>query len=176
MNKLAIALSAALSLGAAASANAADATISFNGTINATSCSVGFTGVTGTTLSLATVTKATVESGSESSRETPFTLEVGSAATACGAGTMDVKFVDPSGSVVGKIGNKAGTDPAGNVAVELLHKDVVLDLGTATISESLGSPGIYKYDMKARYVPAVVGTAVDAGAFEGSVGVELTLR
>ncbi|HFF5942065.1 MULTISPECIES: fimbrial protein [Stenotrophomonas] len=176
MNKLAIALSAALSLGAVASANAADATISFSGAINATSCSVGFAGVASGPLRLATVTKATVESGTESSRTTPFTLEVGSTANTCPAGTMEVKFVDPSGSVDGKIGNTAASGAATNVAVELIHKDEVLTLGVDTIDETRATAGVYQYVMQARYLRPNPAVDVVAGDFVGSVGVELTLR
>lgn len=178
MNKIAIALSAALSLGTIASAHAApDATLSFSGTINATSCSVGIEGASAGPLNLATVSKAVVESGSESSRETPFKLQVGTTTTTCPSGTMEVKFVSPSGSVSGKIGNIATTGtPAQNVAVELVHEGSVLDLGNATISETLTSAGVYEYDMKARYVRVNAADEVVAGGFQGSVGVELKLR
>lgn len=177
MNKIAIALSAALSLGAVASANAADATLTFSGEISAASCSVGIAGVASGPLNLAKVSKATVESGSPSSRETPFTLEVGTTASTCPAGTMDVKFVDASGSVPGKIGNTAtGSDAADNVAVELLHNGNVLDIGTDVISETLAAAGVYKYDMKARYLREDASEAVVAGDFTGNVGVELVLR
>ena len=54
MNKLALALSAALSLGAVASASAAEATVNFTGEIKAMSCSATING-SGTTLTLARV-------------------------------------------------------------------------------------------------------------------------
>lgn len=59
MNKLAIALSAALSLGAAASASAADGVINFEGKIEALTCSIGVGSSISDTLVLPTVSTAT---------------------------------------------------------------------------------------------------------------------
>lgn len=178
MNKLAIALSAALSLGAAASANAADATVNFVGEITSTSCSVGIDGAaTAGQVNLAEISAATASTGAASSRTTPFKLQVGTVGTPCSAGTMDVKFVSPSGAVPGKIGNTAPTDAAGNVALVLMHETTDLDLTSEpTISATRATPGIYEYSMNARYERIDASTNVTAGAFRGAVGVELALR
>lgn len=176
MNKLAIALSAALSLGAVASANAADATINFSGTIDATSCAVGIDGAaTAGTVALNRVSKTVIESGSAAVRETPFTVQVGTTGSSCPAGTMEVHFSGANVHTDGTLNNGA-TGTATNVSLELEHKGLVLDLNGAKIEETLTAAGVYSYPMKARYKRTAAGTDVGPGTFVSSVDVDLVLR
>ncbi|EKT4089340.1 type 1 fimbrial protein [Stenotrophomonas maltophilia] len=81
MNKLAIALSAALSLGAAASASAQDATINFVGNITATSCDIAIGGeAASNTVTLPTLSKGALATKDAGIRKFTVTL---------GDGTVD---------------------------------------------------------------------------------------
>ncbi|MGT9866184.1 fimbrial protein [Stenotrophomonas maltophilia group sp. P373] len=177
MKKLATALSAALALGAAASANAADATITFTGQIDATSCGVAVGGAdaAGSAVTLRRVTKANVESGTNASRETPFTIVVGSATSKCPGTTSILKF---SGGIdaAGRIENGAGAT-ADNVAVTLVNSDdTELDLRTAELESTSLADGVYTHNVKARYTRVNASEEVTAGGFSGSVGIDLAFR
>ncbi|MBH1494681.1 type 1 fimbrial protein [Stenotrophomonas maltophilia] len=178
MNKLAIALSAALSLGAAASANAADATISFRGTIDATTCSVGVGGsdATGTTVTLRRASKTQIETGSDVSKETPFTIVVGDDGNKCPGTTSILNFetgLDSSGRIAN---DDAAT--AKNVALAVVNsKGNVVDLRDPDILESTTlNDGVYTHALKARYMRVDTTEEVTAGTFVGAVGVNIGFR
>lgn len=177
MKKLATALTAALALGAAATANAADATITFTGTIDAASCGVAVGGAdaAGSAVALRRVTKANVESGTNASRETPFTIIVGTTATPCPGTTSILKFTGGLDSA-GRIANSV-SDGAENVAVTLVNSDdTVLDLRTAELESTSLASGVYTHNVKARYTRVNASEEVVAGSFSGSVGIDLGFR
>jgi major type 1 subunit fimbrin (pilin) len=63
MNKIAIALSAALSLGAIASANAADATVNFTGKIEALTCKFTIGGSSTLSVDMPTISASSINNG-----------------------------------------------------------------------------------------------------------------
>ncbi|HEL4244668.1 type 1 fimbrial protein [Stenotrophomonas maltophilia] len=92
MNKLAIALSAALSLGAVASASAQDATINFVGNITATSCDIAIGGeASSSTVTLPTLGKAALATPDAGIRKFSVTLGDGTA-TGCSGNTAELIF------------------------------------------------------------------------------------
>lgn len=176
MNKLAIALSAALSLGAAASAHAAEATISFTGEISSTTCEVKIRGAAGNNLTLRTIGVSAMELG-DSARSTPFTLTVGADADdeRCPAGTTRLYFSGANIDSTGALKNTTATDDDGaaNVELALVHDDKVLDLATDSPKAEVTASGVATYAMQARYRKAGVDAPV-AGSFTTSVGVDVT--
>lgn len=180
MKKLATALTAALALGAAASANAADATITFTGTIDATSCgvSVGGADASGSAVTLRRITKANVEGGTNASRETPFTIVVGTTATPCPGTTSILGFDSDAGGIdtAGRIEN-TNSATAKNVALTLVDSsDTELDLRTAELLSTALDAGVYTHNVKARYTRVNASEEVTAGTFSGSVGINLGFR
>lgn len=90
MNKLAIALSAALSLGAAASASAQDATINFVGNITATSCDINIGGeAASSTVTLPTLSKQALGTKDAGIRKFTVTLGDGTA-DGCSGNTAEL--------------------------------------------------------------------------------------
>lgn len=179
MNKIAIAISAALALGAIGSAQAAE-TINFTGTIDAASCgvAVGGSSATGTAVTLQRIPKANIETGTDASKETPFNVVIGSAASPCPVTMTSVlKFSGAGLDASGRIANGTGT--ATNVALNLVDSTgKVLDLRSDEVEstdESAGA-GIYTHAMKARYVRPNPADAVVEGTFVGAVDIDLSFR
>ncbi|WP_142806049.1 fimbrial protein [Stenotrophomonas maltophilia] len=160
MNKIAIALSAALSLGAIASANAADATINFTGEIKALTCTitVGAGGSSGTSVTMPTVSPNVINGG-VGAREQAFTLNVGTAgSTECGAGDYIFSF---QGRNVedGRLKNTAASG-ADNVQLAILNGSTVMDLQTETISKTIpAGGGSTTIPLVARYEKSAAGNA-----------------
>lgn len=170
MNKIAIALSAALSLGLAASANAATADVTFTGEILDATCSVRVgTGGAGTAVPLRKVAVADV-TGAVTARSTPFTLVAGGggAGGTCPAGNLKMSFTGANAE--GKLTN---TDAAGakGVQLTLAHKGTEIDLNNDEIQETV-SGGTATYDMEARY-EQVGTTTVEKGDFAATVKIDV---
>lgn len=89
MNKLVIAVLAALALGASATASAQSGTITFNGNVTATTCEVTFPGADSAganpTITLATVSATSLATPGSTAGYKPFSMQVGSSATPCSA-------------------------------------------------------------------------------------------
>lgn len=182
MNKLAIALSAALSLGAVGSASAADATITFSGEITAVTCAIGIEGAGASGLALVmpviALDKIAATNTDDTKREAPFKINLGSDTNKCPAGkTAEMVFSGANINADGALKN-TGTDPtdADGVEMVLVHKNTVLDLSSGTAAtESVKGDGKAVYDMKARYRMASTGTP-RAGNFATSVDLTVTYR
>lgn len=182
MNKLAIALSAALSLGAATSANAAEATISFEGVITDTTCSVdlGGTGATGTTLTMPTVAADRIVSSSsnDAARQTAFTLTLGTASAPCPASSIaEITFSGSNINGDGALRNTVdpSSDGAEGVELALVHGATVLNLSTDKPEEAVSSAGIATYNMLARY-RQMGATTIVAGQFATDVDLDIAYR
>ncbi|WP_434211940.1 fimbrial protein [[Pseudomonas] boreopolis] len=172
MNKIAIALSTALSLGLAASANAATADVTFTGEILDATCSVRVgTGGTGTAVTLRKVAVADVN-GAVTARSTPFTLVAGGggAGGTCPAG--DLKMAFSGANLEGKLSNSGtGAGDAKGVQLTLAHNGTELDLNRDEIQATV-SAGTATYNMEARY-EQVGTTTVEKGDFTTTVKVDV---
>ncbi|ARQ90115.1 MULTISPECIES: fimbrial protein [Stenotrophomonas] len=157
MNKLAIALSAALSLGAVSSASAQDATLLFEGNITASSCDVSFTGdASSSTVTMRTVSKAGLKTDNPGHRT--FNVVVGDGtATGCSGNTAELILDQTNVSATsGNLTNThtgTGADaPAQGVEVRILDKDGnQVNLATATIDATKGSDNNFTYQFQAIY-------------------------
>ncbi|HFF3759475.1 fimbrial protein [Stenotrophomonas forensis] len=164
MNKIAIALSAALSLGAMSSANAADATINFTGKIEALTCGITVgAGGSGTSVTMPTLSANVINSGVGSVREQAFTLNVGATGTKCAEGDYIFTF-NGKNLEEGRLRNTATTGAASNVELAILDGAKELDLRTDEITRSIDASGITTIPLTARYEKAAAGDAGN-GAF-----------
>ncbi|AYA90886.1 MULTISPECIES: fimbrial protein [Stenotrophomonas] len=169
MNKLALALSAALSLGAVASASAADATINFKGDIKALPCAISV-GAGGTSVAMPTITPDQITSGA--SRNVDFDLKMGTDAGKCPANTYTLAFKD-SALTDGMLSNSATTGAAKNVALTIVKDGSELDLSTDVINHTLAAEGVVTIPLQARLDRAGVGT-VEAGTYSGDLLINVT--
>lgn len=134
MNKIAIAIAGALTLGAAASAHAqADGTITFTGNVIATSCVIEAGGSAGAdaTIALPEVAQNSLNADGARIGDTPFSIKVGSVATPCSATNVQAYFHNRGNvNAAGRLNN---TGTASNVNVVLLnssHQDINLSNNT----------------------------------------------
>ncbi|MBA0224342.1 type 1 fimbrial protein [Stenotrophomonas maltophilia] len=174
MNKLAIALSAALTLGAAASAHAADATITFTGKVVASTCSVHVS--TGSNTVALRQINAGAFKGDPSVGSTPFrmTLKAGSGTATCAKDKARL-IVDQTASDINADGmitdTAGGTGTRTNALVKFLdadNGDAAIDL-TKRDDPALQrdkDTGEFKYNWIARY-HAPGGAALTEGDFSG---------
>ncbi|MFL4617046.1 fimbrial protein [Stenotrophomonas maltophilia] len=169
MNKLAIALSAALSLGAAGSASAADATITFNGTLTALTCSIGAGSATGTTVTLPNVSPSVVNSGLPQ-RQAAFNLVMGAAGSECTAGNVTLNF---NGSALSGRGYLTNTGSATNLELAILNGGTAMDLSTDTLTATFTGTDTKTWPLVASYEKSTTGDAT-AGSFVGSLVIDVT--
>ncbi|MBA0387058.1 type 1 fimbrial protein [Stenotrophomonas maltophilia] len=178
MNKLAIALSAALSLGAAASVHAADATITFTGKVVASTCSVDIGGGGNT----ATVALRQINPGAFKSDNTvgstPFTitLTAGTSPATCSADNARL-VIDPAASDLSAAGMI--TDTAGGVGtrtsahVKLVNAATDADINLTDLGDpalvSVKSSGNFTYNWIARYHNPSATDDLTAGDFSGKL-------
>ncbi|WP_049457098.1 fimbrial protein [Stenotrophomonas maltophilia] len=162
MNKIALALSAALSLGAISSASAADATINFTGKIEALTCGITV-GTGGTTVTMPTLSAEVINGGVGSVRQQDFTLNVGTSGTKCTAGDYIFTF-NGKNLEEGRLKNTAATGAADNVELAILDGSKELDLRTDEITRTIDATGITTIPLTARYEKAAAGDAGN-GAF-----------
>jgi major type 1 subunit fimbrin (pilin) len=173
MNKLAIALTAALSLGAAASASAADGTITFNGKIVAATCKVeiGDGGSTGT-IALPDITTGAVDGPDAGRRTFKIKLSTDTATgAACDKDTAKLYVYKSTVNGNGHLANQyPGTpgDPASNVSLKLSRiesgVDTDLNLQTAELKADKTS-GVFEYEFATRYQRTVAAGDTTAGGF-----------
>ncbi len=170
MNKLALALSAALSLGAIASASAADATINFKGDIKALPCAISV-GAGGTSVAMPTITPDQITSGA--SRNVDFELKMGTDATKCPATTYTLAFKD-SALVDGMLRNSDVTaGGAKNVALTIVKEGSDLDLSADVIDHTLATDGVVTIPLQARMDQAG-SDPVEAGTYSGNLLINVT--
>lgn len=177
MNKLAIALSAALSLGAVASANAADATINFEGKIEALTCSIGVGAAVSDTLTMPTVSPTLISSGA-AARQQVFNLTMGTDADKCAAGSVTLSFEDKNLDADGYLENlqPVGADPgeggAADVRMAIRDGSTPVNLKTYTIPLVITGTGIASKQLTASYEPTASGTPA-AGLFKSALHVSV---
>jgi len=175
MNKLAIALSAALSLGAAASANAADGTITFTGRIVAATCTIDYSA--GNTIALGQISSGNLDSNEDAgSRAFDVTLKAGTGGSTATCSKDNAKLhIDTGASDLDANGYIANThaDDA-TIAVALYRTDTgtekLLNLGSITDElDHTKTSGEFKYSFLARYKKTATGAAFEEGDFEGKL-------
>ena len=127
MNKLAVALSAALALGASATASAQDGLITFNGEVLADTCEVTFPGTSGPAtnpvITLPTVSTTSLATIGTTAGRTPFSVQVGSTEKPCTVGTDVAVELNPNSNASitgGRLNNILNTDNATGVQVQLI--------------------------------------------------------
>ncbi len=158
MNKLAIALSAALSLGAAASASAQDATINFTGNITAAACAIAIGGdASSSTVTMRTVTAAGLKTDNPGHRN--FSVTVGDGTVGgCEGNTaeliLDTAYVNKSsGNLLNTHVDPGSDDPAAaGVEVRILDESgATINLATDTIEAAKGADNNFTYKFQAIY-------------------------
>ncbi|MDA5336829.1 hypothetical protein LRM36_00220 [Stenotrophomonas maltophilia] len=173
MNKIAIALSAALSLGAAASASAQTATLDFTGEIVAGTCAVDVG--SGGTINLLPVTPAALASdGAAGSQRVKLSLKAGTGTgDACDKNTAILTAAKAGLTANGNVDNThtATADaPKSNVVVQILNVDdsnKVVNLQTESIQTAItGAPRAGEINLEARYV-VEGGAAATGGLYTG---------
>lgn len=176
MNKLAIALTAALSLGAAASASAADGVINFEGKIEALTCSIGVGATVDDTLTLPTVSPTTVVSGA-AARQQAFNLTMGTAADKCAAGAITVSFEDTNLDADGYLENTeavgTGEPGAPGLRMAIYESGAPVNLKTHELKGTVDATGIISFPLVASYEPTTAGTAPGAGTFKSALHVSV---
>lgn len=161
MNKLALALSAALSLGAVASASAADATVNFTGEIKAMSCSASING-SGSELTLPPVFAHQINDGRAPSQ--PFTIQFGDAGKPCSAANYTFTFAESDLDANGRLTNKASAGAATNVVLSVANATGELNLRSHSHNESLPSDGTISIPLQASFAKAASADVTD-GSF-----------
>lgn len=175
MNKLAIALSAALSFGAAASAHAADATITFTGKVVASTCAVDVS--TGSNTVALRQINAGAFKGDPTVGSTPFTMTLkAGAGTATCAKDKARLVVDKTASAINADGMITDTAGGSGTRTNAIVKFLDADNGDAAIDlTKLDDPalqrdkdtgGEFKYNWIARY-HAPGGADLTEGDFSG---------
>ncbi|PJL41517.1 fimbrial protein [Stenotrophomonas maltophilia] len=160
MNKLAIALSAALSLGAAASANAADGTITFTGRIVAATCTVEYS--EGTTIALGQISSGNLDGNEDAgSRRFDVTLKAGTGGSTATCSRDNAKLhIDTGASdlttTTGYIANASGGSNPATIAVALYRTDLgsetLLNLNNITNQlDKVKASNEFRYSFLARY-------------------------
>ncbi len=126
MSKLAIALSAALALGASAPAFAQSGTITFNGEVTATTCEVAFPGTGGSAtdpvVTLPTVATTSLGTAGNTAGKTPVTVQIGTAAKPC-AGNSVALELNPNRNADQANGRLNNTDATGATNVQVALRD-----------------------------------------------------
>ncbi len=168
MNKLVIAISSVLALGAATSAQAQTGLITFNGEVTAVTCEVTFPGAGGTAdnpvVTLPKVAATSLTAAGQTAGKTPVTLQVGSAATPCTAATVALEL-NPSRNAqvnaAGRLLNTLTVDNATNVTVGLRDgNDQAINLATPWSSARIAPvAGIVSIPFAAEYNAEGAATA-----------------
>ncbi|HEL4297111.1 MULTISPECIES: fimbrial protein [Stenotrophomonas] len=161
MNKIAIALSAALSLGAIASANAADATVNFTGKIEALTCKFTIGGSSTLSVDMPTISASSINNGAP--REKAFNLQLGDGTTKCADGTYTFTFKGANVNADGRLNNTVSSgDEAKGVELAIDADGMPLNLATGDVTKVIsGSTGFTNIPMVARYEQASGATAQD---------------
>lgn len=112
-------LTAALGLGVAGSALAADGTIKFTGKIIDSTCTISNPGGSSFEVKLPAVSTQTLSSSGARTARTPFSIQL----TNCPAGLSAYAYFEPGANTTsdGHLRNTSSLAPAGNVEVEVLN-------------------------------------------------------
>lgn len=151
----------------ATSASAADGTITFNGNVTATTCTING-GSPSFAVNLPTVSTGTLSAAGDWAGRTAFSI----ALTGCTASGQTVSaYFEPGGNVntAGRLSNTAATSPAGNVDLQLLNNTLgVIDMyngtnnSTATITSGSATLNYYvQYYATAAATAGAVKSTVD---------------
>lgn len=166
MNKLAIALSATLAIGASSSAFAQSGTITFNGEVTATTCQVTFPGTGGSAtdpiVTLPTVATTALATAGNTAGKTPVTVQIGTAAAQCAGNSVAVEL-NPNRNADQTNGRLNNTDVAGatNVQVALRDaNDAEIDLSTPWSSQRVNLVnGVAEVEFAGEYYATGAATA-----------------
>lgn len=176
MNKIAIALAGALTLGAAASAHAqSDGTITFTGEVLSASCAIdaGGSGAADATVTLPNVAENSLNAAGARIGDTPFSIVVGSVGTPCNQTNVQAYFHNRGNvNAAGRLNNAVGVGRATNVEIAVLnadHQDINLSNNTNSKTVSI-SGGTAKLDFFGQYYATGA-----AGAGTVSTGVEYSI-
>jgi len=168
MNKLVIAISSVLALGAATSAQAQTGQITFNGEVTAVTCQVSFPGAGGTAsdpvVTLPKVAATSLTTAGQTAGKTPVTLQVGSAATPCTAATVALELNPNRNAPVntaGRLTNTLTTGQALNVSIGLRDdNDQPINLATPWSSQRFAPvAGVVSIPFAAEYTAEGAATA-----------------
>ncbi|MFV1845325.1 fimbrial protein [Stenotrophomonas maltophilia] len=163
MNKIALALSAALSLGAMSSANAADATVNFTGKIEALTCSFTIGGSSALSVEMPTISATSINSGAL--REKAFNLQLGDGTTKCADGTYTFTFHGTNVNADGRLSNTSATSEAKGVELAIDADGSSLNLATGDVTKVIsGGTGFTNIPMVARY-EQMAGATAENGNF-----------
>lgn len=173
MNKLVIALSAALALGASASASAQSGTITINGKVTSTTCAITWPGATGTEqdpiITLPTVPTTSLASAGQTAGKKTVSLVIGAGTGTCTTGKAALEL-NPSrnaNQTNGFLNNTAGTDPAQYVQIGLRDADdAAIDISQPWRSAEIDLATTQQIDFAAEY--RAYGVA-EAGNVTGAV-------
>lgn len=176
MNKLAIALSAALAIGASFSASAQSGTITFNGQITATTCSVTWPGNGGLTkdpiVTLPTVPTTALANAGDTAGTQTVSLVIGGSDAECTSGHAAIELnpkrdANQSNGFLNNLIDVA-SGGAENVQVALRDdKDAPINIATPWRSAEIDLATTQQIDFAAEY--RATGKA-DAGKVNASVG------
>lgn len=175
MNKLAIALSAALAIGASFSASAQSGTITFNGEITATTCTITWPGSGGTAtdpiVTLPTVPTTALASAGATAGKRAVSLVIGGSDAQCTSGLAAIEL-NPNrdaNQANGYLNNTATVDPATNVQIALRDaSDAPINIATPWRSAEIDLSTTQQIDFAAEY--RSTAAAAGPGNVTASVG------
>ena len=174
MNKLAIALSAALAIGAAFSASAQSGTITFNGQITATTCDITWPDNGGLTtdpvVTLPTVPTTALGSAGATVGRKAVSLVIGGSDAQCTSGNAAIEL-NPNRDANqsnGYLNNAATVDAATEVQIALRDAaDKPIDLATPWRSAEIDLATTKQIDFAAEYRATGAATAGNVNASVG---------
>lgn len=175
MNKLAIALSAALAIGASFSASAQSGTITFNGEITATTCTITWPGSGGTAtdpiVTLPTVPTTALAAPGVTAGKRTVSLVIGGPGAQCTSGLAAIEL-NPNrdaNQANGYLNNTATVDPATNVQIALRDaNDAPINISTPWRSAEIDLTTTQQIDFAAEYRSTTA--AAGAGNVTANVG------
>jgi major type 1 subunit fimbrin (pilin) len=155
-------LSAALiaGLGIAGSANAVDGTITINGAVTGSTCTVAVNGTSANTVTMPTVSTSALNASGATAGQTPFSIALSS----CSAGITKAATYFEAGPNVTAAGRLKNTGGAGNVDVQLVYSDnTAVAVGQPAPTSGAGSvavaSGAATLNYYARYYATAAATA-----------------
>lgn len=174
MNKLAIALSAALAIGASFSASAQSGTITLNGQITATTCDITWPGSGGTPqdpiVTLPTVPTSALANAGDTAGKRTVSLVIGGSDAQCTSGNAAIEL-NPNRDANqsnGFLNNSAATDPAANVQIALRDAtDAPINIATPWRSAEIDLASTQQIDFAAEYRATGAATAGEVNASVG---------
>lgn len=176
MNKLAIALSAALAIGASFSASAQSGTISFEGAVTSTTCTITWPGSGGSAtdpiVTLPTVPTSALAAAGATAGKQPISLVIGGSDAQCTSGLAAIEL-NPNrdaNQTNGYLNNTAATGAAAtNVQIALRDaNDAPINISTPWRSAEIDLSVTQQIDFAAEYRSSTA--AAGAGNVTASVG------